>query len=302
MMEETSQLVSSFVKSLETHPNGEAIIEIVEVILAKDSGGIDSSHITSLKELSNNNVSLLVDFWILRGSILNEEGRDPEAVQLFFEATQWLPDDVSTWLRIVDIFKAKNELLKASFFLTEAQARLKSPNSVTKELSSLLRQLEVRLSFPPRIPPQTNNESDVHVESSVVIEPDLDEIDDLSAIPAPSTLPKESFKIPPEAESVWNLAVECFEEGTKGENLIYLNAFIHYAHSTVREVLGLDGNFKAGLDPKVAQYGLFSFQRFFNNLNSLRNAVVHDNYLLSKEEARDIHTHVSEFLSFMQKQ
>ncbi|MFX0124009.1 MAG: tetratricopeptide repeat protein [Candidatus Hodarchaeota archaeon] len=301
-MEETSQLVSSFVRSLETHPNGEAIIEIVEAILADESGVIDPSHITSLKELSNNNVSLLVDFWILRGTILIEEGRDLEAIQLFFEATQWLPDDVSTWLRIADIFKAKDDLLKASFFLTEAQTRLTPHISVTEKLDSLLSQLEVRLSFPPGIPNLTNGEDNALVDPPRNLESELDGKIALSIIPVSSARPKGSFQIPPEAESVWNLALECFEEGTKGDNLIYLNAFIHYAHSTVREVLGLDGNFKAGLDAKVARYGLFQYQRFFNRLNSLRNAVVHENYLLSKEEAQDIHTQVTEFLAFLQTQ
>ncbi|MFW9905232.1 MAG: hypothetical protein ACFFFH_12910 [Candidatus Thorarchaeota archaeon] len=300
-MVETSQLVSSFVKSLEAHPNGEAIIEIVETILAEDFMDIDPTHIASLKELSNNNVSLLVDFWILRGMILKEEGQDFEAIQLFFEATQWLPEDVGTWLRIVDVFKAKDELLKASFFLTEAQSRLKSSSSITEELNSLFRQLKIRLSFPPGIKKITSEEK-AHVNTLVINESEEGEIYDLSTTSTTSTKLKESFEIPPEAESVWNLALECYEEGTKGENLIYLNAFIHYAHSTVREVLGLDGNFKAGLDAKVAQYGLFHYQRFFNRLNSLRNAVVHENYLLSKEEAHEIHAQVVEFISFMQKQ
>jgi tetratricopeptide (TPR) repeat protein len=301
-MEETSQLVSNFVRSLETHPNGEAIIEIVETILAADSGDIDSSHIVSLKELSNNNISLLVDFWILRGMILKEEGQDPEAVQLFFEATQWCPEDVSTWLRIADVFKAKDELLKASFFLIEAQARLETHPSITDELNSLLQQLEIRLSFPPGIP-KADEAVDIHAESPPNgNESEIIETYDHSAAASSIKKPKKAFQIPPEAENVWNLALECFEEGTKGENLIYLNAFIHYAHSTVREVLGLDGNFKAGLDAKVARYGLFHYQRFFNRLNSLRNAVIHDSYLLSKEEARDIHAKITEFFSFMQKQ
>jgi tetratricopeptide (TPR) repeat protein len=301
IMEETSQLVSNFVKSLESHPNGEAIIEIIETILADDSGDIDSTHIASLWELSNNNVSLLVDFWILRGMILKEEGQDPEAIQLFFEATQWLPNDVSTWLRIADIFKAEDELLQASFFLIEAQSRSESSSSITEELNSLLRQLEIRLSFPPGIPEMTSEETVAHGNSLDINKSETEEINDLSSISVSFAKPRETFRIPPEAESVWNLALECYEEGTKGENLIYLNAFIHYAHSTVREVLGLDGNFKEGLDAKVARYGLFQYQRFFNRLNSLRNAVVHDNYLLSKEEAHDIHAKVVEFLSFMQK-
>ena len=280
-MEDTNQLVSNFVKSLETHPNGEAIIEIVETILADDSGDIESTHITSLKELSNNNVSLLVDFWILRGMILKEEGQDPEAIQLFFEATQWVPEDVSTWLRIANIFKAKNEFLKASFFLSEAQSRIEPHSAITDELNFLLHQLELRLSFPSGIPELKNQEeTDTHVNSLEDYKLSANETSTISTSPAK---PKVPFQIPQEAESVWNLALECYEEGTKGENLIYLNAFIHYAHSTVREVLGLAGNFKAGLDAKIARFGLFNYQRFVNRLNSLRNAVIHGNYLLSKE-------------------
>ncbi|MFX0206182.1 MAG: tetratricopeptide repeat protein [Candidatus Hodarchaeota archaeon] len=301
-MENTSLLISSFVQSLETHPNGKELIAIIEDILANNSGAVSSAVISSLKRLSNNNVSLLIDFWILRGSILHEEGRDRDAVRIFFEALQWKPNDPSTWLRIADILKAKDELLKASFFLSEAQSRFESHIPIADELNSLLHQLEVRLSFSPGISPLTNEEVDGHVDPPRIIESGLDDQIASSAVSVPSARSEGSFQIPPEAENVWNLALECFEEGTKGDNLIYLNAFIHYAHSTVREVLGLDGNFKAGLDAKVAQYGLFHYLRFFNNLNSLRNAVVHDNYLLSKEEARNIHTQVTEFLSFIQTQ
>jgi len=284
-MAEASQLVSNFIRSLETHPNGEAIIGIVELILANDSGVIDPTYITSLKELSNNNVSLLIDFWLLRGTILKEEGRDPEAFQLFFEATQWCPDDVRIWLRIADFFKHHDDLFQAFFFLIEAQKHLGSPSSVTDELNHLMQQLEVSLAIPPGYKTITMEKNEEYEESLSL-----------------SSSPKECFTIPPDAASMWDLALECFEEGTKGDNLIYLNAFIHYAHSTVREVLGLDGNFKAGLDRKIAQFGLFDFKPFFNRLNSLRNAVIHDNYLLSKEEAHNIHTQVTDFLSFMQTQ
>lgn len=284
-MDKTSHLVSSFVKNLETHPNGKEIIAIIENILADDSGTINPALISSLKELSNNNVSLLIDFWILRGSILKEEGRDQEAVQIFFEATQWNSSDVSTWLRIADIYKSQSELLKASFFLLEAQKRLDSQNSVTDELNHLMQQLEIPLALPPgfkKIPIEKNEGC---LES-----------------PKLSTEPKEYFTIPPEASTLWDQALECFEEGTKGDNLIYLQAFIHYAHSTIREVLSLDGNFKDGIERKVSQFGLFDFKPFFARLNHLRNAVIHDDYILSEEEAQEIHGQITEFLAFMQKQ
>ncbi|MFX1285056.1 MAG: tetratricopeptide repeat protein [Promethearchaeota archaeon] len=284
-MENTNHLISSFVKSLETHPNGTELIAIIEDILADDSAVVSSTVISSLMHLSNNNVSLLVDFWILRGSILCEEGRDHDAFRVFIEANQWKPNDPSTWLRIADFFRSHDELLKAVFFLIEARERFESSSCVTNELHQLMSQLEVVLAFPPGY-------------KQPLIEVIEDDVEFLNL----SSNVKGSISIPPEATSMWDLALECFEEGMKGDNLIYLNAFIHYAHSTVREILGLDGNFKAGLDRKVAQYGLFDFQPFLNRLNSLRNAVIHDNYLLSKDEAQSIHDQITHFLSSIQQQ
>ncbi|MFX0014718.1 MAG: hypothetical protein ACFFB2_06210 [Promethearchaeota archaeon] len=283
-MEETSQLISSFVRSLETHPHGKEIITIVEEILADDSGVVPPSLLASLKQLSDNNMSLLIDFWLLRGSILKEEGREAEAVRLFFEAIQWAPDQETTWLRIVDIYKGHEEFFKAVFFLVEGQKRLDPPNSLTDKLALLMPQLEVQLTAPPG----TNNLLCVDTPATFVSD-------------TPSPVPKEPLQISSEASDLWTQALECFEEGTQGDNLIYLQAFIHFAHSTVREVLGLDGTFEVGLDHKIAQYGLFEFKRFFSRLNSLRNTVIHHEYLVSKEEAIDIHRHVLDFLSFMQQ-
>ena len=86
-----------------------------------------------------------------------------------------------------------------------------------------------------------------------------------------------------EALDSWEQALECFKEGIEGSNPIYLQAFIHYAHSTVREFLRLDGNFKTGLERQVAEFGLFDNKQFFIKLNRLRNAVIHDNYAVSEE-------------------
>lgn len=284
-MEETSQSVSSFIQGLESHPNGEEIITVIEDIIAADSIDIDPVLINSLLRLSGNNLSLLVDFWILRGTIMKEEGRDLDAIRTFFEAGRWVPNDPGPWLRIADIFKSQQEFLKALFFLSEAQECLDSPSVINDEINFLMHQLEAGLAIPPGFPEPLEAAPDPEEPS-----------------PPPSTTPNESFTLPSQASNLWDLALECFHEGTTGDKIIYLQAFIHYAHSTVRDVLGLDGNFKAGLDRKIAQYGLFEFKPFFNRLNSLRNAVIHDTYLLFKEEAIEIHDHVVEFLSFMQKQ
>ncbi|UCE14054.1 MAG: hypothetical protein JSV04_02480 [Candidatus Heimdallarchaeota archaeon] len=285
-MENPRQMVAAFIQSLETHPNGPQIIAVIEEIISADDVAIDPVHFASLKELSNNNVSLLVDFWILRGSILKEEGRDEEALQFFFEAPQWNPEDVRIWLRIADYFSGHGELLKATYFLTEAQKRLDSSNSslLTDDLVQIQHQVEHNLSLPPG-----------YHRSSAVSPPS-------PFIPSESsskaTLP---LSFSPDAESLWDQALECFDEGIRADKQIYLNAYVHYAHSTIRKILGLDGNFKIGLERVVAQYGLYDFKRFFLKLNHLRNATVHDNYLLSKEEAQVLHSQIVQFLNSLSK-
>jgi tetratricopeptide (TPR) repeat protein len=281
-MADTSQLISSFVNGLETHPNGAQIIEIIQEILANDSGTFDSQLIASLIQLCNNNTSLLIDFWFLRGSILKEDGRDQESMQAFFEAVRLRPTDVSTYVRIADFFKGRDELLKVSFFLTEAQKCLNSENIIIEEFEQTLKQLEVHLALPPGL----------NLSSSPMLVPSSSQV----AQPASSSEQGFRVTIPSSAKDVWNQALECFEEAFKENNLVYLQAFVHYAHSTIREILRLDGSFKAGLEGQLAQFGLFEHRSFFLKLNRLRNAVIHDNYIPSQQEAQDIHDRIQHLL------
>ncbi|MHA2219764.1 MAG: hypothetical protein ACXACY_27970, partial [Candidatus Hodarchaeales archaeon] len=125
-----------------------------------------------------------------------------------------------------------------------------------------------------------------------------------SRVPVESIVQPEPHKpslMTTEAFDVWERALECFKEGTEGNNLIYLQAFIHYAHSTVRELLRLDGNFKTGLERQVAEFGLFDYKQFFVKLNRLRNAVIHDNYAVSEEEAVGIHSKLSDLINLYTK-
>ncbi|MFW9854264.1 MAG: hypothetical protein ACFFFG_04360 [Candidatus Thorarchaeota archaeon] len=82
-------------------------------------------------------------------------------------------------------------------------------------------------------------------------------------------------------------------EGAKGENLVYRHAFVHYAHATVRKLLGIEGKFMLELERKVAQYGLFEKQGFFKWLNQLRNRVAHEEYMPSKEEVERVYAELS---------
>ncbi|MFX0149315.1 MAG: hypothetical protein ACFFAJ_00905 [Candidatus Hodarchaeota archaeon] len=282
-MSDPRQLISNFVNSLESHPNGAQIIEITQQILANDSGSVDPLLITSLTQLSNNNMSLLFDFWLLRGSILKEAGKDLESMQVFFEAVQWCPTDVSTWIRIAEYFKSQNELLRGSFFLAEALKRFKSDSNLLQQFEHTLKQLEINLAYPPGFPSSS-----------------------LTAPLVPSTPPIQSsssssqsnrLTLPSTAADVWNQALECFTEAFESKQLVYLQAFIHYAHSTIRELLRLDGNFKAGLDRQIAQYGLFEYRTFFLKLNRLRNEVIHENYNPSLDEAQGIHDRILHLLN-----
>lgn len=294
-MQNAQQLISKFVGSLEFHPNGQEIITLVEGILNNDSGTIDPSIIMSLKKLSQDNVSLLIDFWILRASILKEEGRDQEAIRVFIEAPQWYPNDLSVWLRIIDFFANQQEYLKASFFLLEAQKHMDVSGNLNDDYSQVFQQLTRNLELPPGIKSPDLDTQSIENESGNCEEISSTEVSD--SVSSDSHVDsKEQYFITSEVTNLWDQAFECFEEGIKGNNLIYLQAFIHYAHSTIREILGLDGNFKNGLERQVAKFGLFEYKNFFIKLNRLRNAVIHENYVISKEEAEGIFSRIATLL------
>jgi len=151
----TAPLVSAFIRSLETHPKGVELINIVEKILAGESKSVDPALIASLMELSNNNVTLLVDFWILRGTILQEEGKLYESFQTFLEATQWQSNDVNIWLRIGEYFNNKSELIKASYYFSHAQKQFKLDFTINNELNQIKNSLKRKLFLSPGI----NNEN-----------------------------------------------------------------------------------------------------------------------------------------------
>lgn len=292
-MQNVRQLISNFVGGLESHPNGQELIRLVEEILNDDSGLVNPSIISSLKKLSQDNFSLLVDFWILRASILKEEGRDQEAMRIFLEATQWRPTDLSIWFRIIDFYKNQQEYFRASFFLVEAQQRLDSTN-YTDDLDQIYQHIYRNLTLPPGVKNTFNEEAlDLKHEDEINISRELTNDESNGVFPElqidPSTISSEALNL-------WEQALECFEEGINGDNLIYLQAFIHYAYSTIREILKLNGSFMNGLERQIAKFGLFEYKKFFIKLNQLRKAVIHDNYTVSKEEARGIHSQISDLL------
>ncbi len=108
------------------------------------------------------------------------------------------------------------------------------------------------------------------------------------------------MKLSQKAKNLWNQALECFEETSDEDNPVYRQAFLDYAHSTVREILGLKSNFNAELDRQVAQYELFEFVSFFIELNRTHNAVIYQNYLPSNDEVKNIYEKLLDFLDIIQ--
>jgi tetratricopeptide (TPR) repeat protein len=287
-MGDLKQAVADFVNSVESHPNGARIIEIIQKIFTSGLKEVDQEIIAALKQLCNFNKSLLIDFWILRAAIFKEEGRENDSLQTFFEAVKWRPDDVSTWFRITDFYKDHKELVKASFFLVEAQKRLKGENTIIDEYNQVMQQLEINLNLPTGL----NSHDTLELSKR-------DSSGKNSHVPQVSSFSssKQSFSITPSIDPVWNHAEECYKEALKEKNPVYIQAFIHYAHSTIRELLGLDGNFKDGLDGKLTIYGLIQYKSFFLNLNRLRNKVIHDQFIPSLNEIQTIYKQISRLLS-----
>ncbi|MFW9854265.1 MAG: tetratricopeptide repeat protein [Candidatus Thorarchaeota archaeon] len=120
---------------------------------------MDSTIIATLRQLSNGNDSLLVDFWILRAHIMKEERNERAAFQTFMEAVQWDPRNVGTWVRLVEMFVKENELFKATFFLQQAQGIHPSDTHLRELMEQLKARLQVRLDHPPGIEGEPGMES-----------------------------------------------------------------------------------------------------------------------------------------------
>ncbi|MFW9777974.1 MAG: hypothetical protein ACFFE8_03900 [Candidatus Heimdallarchaeota archaeon] len=293
--EKVGSLVTDFVASLEGHPNGAELITLVERVLAGENQRVDPMVIANLKQLSNSNLSLLVDFWILRGHIMREEGHEQAAFKTFMEAAQWEPRNIGTWMRLVEIFVQENELFKAMFVLQQAQEMLGLDNRLQEVMAQIEGHVRAGLIHPPGIDAESKPEVlsvpvptlEESRQSKVIIKglqvTDGTEVSEGSRM----DLRKDA-----EVDKVWELAVECYE-GAQGENLVYRHAFVHYAHATVRKLLGIEGKFTDELERKVAQFGLFNKKSFLKWLNHLRNRVSHEDYMPTPEEIRRVYAEVS---------
>ncbi len=142
-------IVTTFLSSLETYPKAVELINIIEKLISDKFLTVNSKYIASLMELSNNNVTLLVNLWFICGVILEEEGKNQEAIRTFLEAIHWNSKDISTCLRIADFFISKNELIKATYFFSKAQEQFNLNYNVTDKFFEIIKLLERNLIISP---------------------------------------------------------------------------------------------------------------------------------------------------------
>ena len=286
-MAETRQLITNFIQSIESHPNGEQLIEIVEKIIAADYVNINPVLLNSLCQYSGNNLDFLIEFCFLRAAILNEEGRKNEVLQVILEALSYGSNDLKVWYRIVEICLREGALLYAIFFLQEAKIR---QINLFDEFPEFFQQLEQQLKLPIGLihsEPSNNNREQFHPPKEE-ISPDIKN----EAVEVSSKI----FKISDNIRDLWESAIGFYSDGCNLKGSSHLSPFIHYAHSTIKAILEIGGSFNNDLEQKIAKYGLFEYQAFFLRLNDLRDRVIHQNYLLTLNEAKEIFEQIQNFL------
>ena len=305
----TTQLVRNFISSLESHPNGREIIPIIQEILGKGELITDSSLIRDLKRLSKNNLALIEELWILRALIFQEEGNLVKMWEVLEDCASWVPNNHKRIEKVVQILIDSDYYLKALFLLHKTGLSEKIEYQIDYKL--IKERLIQGLSLPTGIIAKEAIQCDIgsiegmkegvngqkKISNAVLKEKRFSTFHEKER----KEEKRKTYQIPPKAMNTWLQAKECYEEGIGQDNVTYLQAFIHFAHSTIRETLGLNGRFKAGLEEKIAQFGLYDYKRFLFELNRVRNAVMHENYLISRDEAIRIHKTIEKILKELER-
>ena len=280
-MATNSSQISTFMSSLTHHPLAADLIPLVEQLLNVEDVANENILISSLQKISANNSAFLTALWILRGTILLEEGNYPKALKIFWEALHFSSTIRAPWQQVIDLFLHRHEPIKASFFLLEALL-LFPADSVFKDLfQNLSRHLVVNLHRRPGFFLDT-------VDKSLL--PVAEQSSSLRVSSPPLARPYSSSRkqLPSSVLNAWDLAQQCFDSYLSDQSVISSHAFFHHAHTSARELLGLDGKFHQGLDNALRKHQLTDHRSFFSRLNHIRNAIQHDNYIPSRPEITEI--------------
>jgi len=270
-MATSSSQISTFMASLTHHPQAADLIPLVEQLLNVDDPDHEKILISSLQDICSNNSSFLTALWTLRGIILLEEGKFSKALGIFWDALHFNHTVRAPWQQVIELFLDRKELIKASFFLIEAQLLFPGDSDFQTLFKHLSHQLVTNLRQRPGFFP--DSVSDSSSPSS--------ELSSRSYSSSRKPLPSSVL-------TAWDLAQQCLESYLSDHSVIYSHAFIHHAHTSARELLGLDGNFHQGLDAALRLHKLSDFKRFFSKLNHIRNKVQHENYNPSRSEITEI--------------
>lgn len=267
--------ISTFIASLESHPNATDLIPLVEQLLNVDDVSTETQLAALLMDLCSDNPDLIIDFWLLRGNILLEEGYSTRAVSVFWKAVQIQPLELSTWDQVINAFLSQEDFIYATYFLTKAQEVIPDNSNFSSMFQQSSRRVLANLQIPPGI-------KEVHAD-----------IQDSNTLLEPQSPEKI---LPPSFHNPWKMMLECFEGNKVSSNQKDKQSFVTYAHSAMRELLGLDGNFRDGLDQVLIQLRLTDYKQPLMRLNHIRNRIAHANYIPSKKELQNFYTLVHEIV------
>ena len=281
-MATSSSHISTFMASLTHHPQAADLIPLVEQLLNVDDTVAEHMLVSSLQQLCADNSAFLTALWTLRGTILLEEGNYSKALKIFWELLHFDRTLLAPWQQVIDLFILRQDFIKASFFLLEALLVFPVDSDFKQLFQDLSRQLVVQLHRRPGF----------FLDSSTC--PSLPSTDLSSSSLGSSSPSSRSYsssrkQLPSSVLNAWDLALQCFNSYLSDKSVIYCQAFIHHAHTSARELLGLDGNFHNGLDNALRKHHLSEYKPFFSKLNRIRNTVQHNNYIPSPPEITEIH-------------
>ncbi len=283
--------ISTFVASLEHHPQAASLIPLVEQLFSVEDPTVEVQLTTTIQDICGGNDDLLVNLWTLRGIIQLEEGQAIRALSTFWKGLHFHVHTRSSWQRVIEIFIQRQDLIKATFFLIEGQKVFPNDEDFIQLFQHISQQLFRQVQPLPGIRCST-------ILSDPLLPLSVNEMDIASSSSSPDR--KKGLKISSSVQNLWDQAQECFQEFKSSHEQIFTQAFVHYAHSTLRELFGLDGNFRTGIDQVIEQFQLTDYKQFLYWLNRLRNLVEQENYFPSEHEITRIYNQVRAILTLFE--
>ena len=244
--------ISTFVTNLEHHPRADSLIPLVEQLLEVEDPLIEAQLTTSLQNVCQENVELIVDFWILRGILYLEEKHNLRALQTFWKGLQFHNRSHSAWKRIIDILNKRRNWIQTSFFLIEALKIFSNDREFQDLFHHGSANLLENIQISPGIHDETRSLTEFRQSENIIQRESTSVIIDK---------PKR-LKLSSSVQNLWDQAQECFQEFTSAHEKIFTQAFVHYAHSTLRELFNLDGNFRVGIDDVIDRFQLSDYKQF----------------------------------------